>query len=459
MRISYSILFIFLIKVSFAQTIYISKNPLLEFLLNSKEKVGFVNNPGITHHFIPLTDSHINNYPQLLVKNESDLFLLVENTGRVYKLSESKENILRCERIDSTHFYGYNGHAILFTFRDTLFSFGGLGFWHRNGQLRYYDQILREWNIKHINEEIHADRQLYHHKTGDPKLYFIQFAFTNEVTGKESKDFFAVELDLQNKSNKKLGVLSQEISSLNPMAIDYQAINLPGLEGVLVNFSYGKQYLLRFQRNEVYRLVNKDLKQLFYTSSNGSALANTFQVKDSLYFTYSSDSTFQLYSKAISLNDFEKEDFPIYKRIAQEDSNHKMFISSAVLLILGVVLFIIVKKRKAINTAPIEKPEIHKTENELDFKPIELEVIRILIQNSRLGRGTNVTDINFTLGIGKKSLEVQKKTRTETINRINHTFKILHGDTRDLILRIRSEEDKRYYNYMINPEDWEKFNC
>ena len=64
-------------------------------------------------------------------------------------------------------------------------------------------------------------------------------------------------------------------------------------------------------------------------------------------------------------------------------------------------------------------------------------------------------DINFALGLGRKSLEVQKKTRTDTINRINHKFRVLTEDSRDLILRVRSELDKRFYNYVIIKEDWD----
>jgi hypothetical protein len=67
-----------------------------------------------------------------------------------------------------------------------------------------------------------------------------------------------------------------------------------------------------------------------------------------------------------------------------------------------------------------------------------------------------VEDINAMLGIGKKTIEVQKKIRTEAISRINHKFKVLTGEDLLLVERIRSEEDRRYQKYMIRSENMEK---
>jgi hypothetical protein len=60
------------------------------------------------------------------------------------------------------------------------------------------------------------------------------------------------------------------------------------------------------------------------------------------------------------------------------------------------------------------------------------------------------------LGIGRKTIEVQKKIRTEAISRVNHKFKVLTGKDLLLVERIRSEEDRRYQKYMIRNENMEK---
>ena len=53
-------------------------------------------------------------------------------------------------------------------------------------------------------------------------------------------------------------------------------------------------------------------------------------------------------------------------------------------------------------------------------------------------------------------MEIQKKIRTETLNKINHRFKLKHETDEDLIERIRSNEDKRFYRYIIREENGKK---
>jgi hypothetical protein len=80
-----------------------------------------------------------------------------------------------------------------------------------------------------------------------------------------------------------------------------------------------------------------------------------------------------------------------------------------------------------------------------------------MIVQTKKGSHFSVDDINSSLGINKKTLEIQKKIRTETINRINHKFKIKHELENDLIERIRSEEDRRFYKYIIGEANGKLF--
>ena len=77
------------------------------------------------HHFVN----------DILIKNKLGLFAIVDNTGRLYKIHSMGEEI-KFERIDSTFYSGYNSGAFNFSFRDTIFSMGGYGFWRWNGHLR-----------------------------------------------------------------------------------------------------------------------------------------------------------------------------------------------------------------------------------------------------------------------------------------------------------------------------------
>ncbi len=89
----------------------------------------------------------------------------------------------------------------------------------------------------------------------------------------------------------------------------------------------------------------------------------------------------------------------------------------------------------------------------IDFNEQEKNLINFLIEKSNINTLVSVEELNFSLGISKKTLEIQKRTRTETIHRINHKFRLKYDIDKDFIDRVRAEEDKRYYNYIINKEN------
>ena len=61
-----------------------------------------------------------------------------------------------------------------------------------------------------------------------------------------------------------------------------------------------------------------------------------------------------------------------------------------------------------------------------------------------------VDELNTCLGIKKKTIEIQKRVRTEAINRINHKFNINNNIETIFIERLRSNDDRRFFNYTIN---------
>jgi len=74
----------------------------------------------------------------------------------------------------------------------------------------------------------------------------------------------------------------------------------------------------------------------------------------------------------------------------------------------------------------------------------------ILIALSTINSFLTANELNSCLGIKKKTIEIQKRVRTEAINRINHKFNINHNLEIIFIERVRSNDDRRFFNYIIN---------
>ena len=88
------------------------------------------------------------------------------------------------------------------------------------------------------------------------------------------------------------------------------------------------------------------------------------------------------------------------------------------------------------------------------FSEIESELIKkIIINNSLYNKKTNVEEINVLLGVANKSIDIQKKKRSDIISSINNKYCIL-VNRKDIFLinRIRVENDRRVYEYFISPD-------
>ena len=96
---------------------------------------------------------YIKGIHQFLLRNRNGLYMLVDGTGRLYKIERGKDGI-NYKRLDSTRFFGYNFGFVPFSYNDSIYSFGGYGFWKFNGQLRVFIDKRREWALTKLNTEI-----------------------------------------------------------------------------------------------------------------------------------------------------------------------------------------------------------------------------------------------------------------------------------------------------------------
>lgn len=104
--------------------------------------------------------------------------------------------------------------------------------------------------------------------------------------------------------------------------------------------------------------------------------------------------------------------------------------------------------------------KIERSQTELDepdtfilFNELEKTVITQIIEKSKNQEPFTVYELNIVLGVKNKSIEIQKKIRTEAIIRINHKFNVNFNMDTVFIERVRSIEDRRYFNYFINEEN------
>ena len=436
------ILFFFLYSInSYSQTYWIKSNPFLDSLYSWDKENSQITNTQY-NHFLPVTVNNVDEN-QFIIKNKKGLYILIDGTGQVYKAINKTNNQIAFTRIDSTKHYGNNYSAFNFSYHDTLFSFGGYGFWHLNGQLRYFNDGY-EWNVQKLNQEFPTGKNGAFLNPATSLVYSIQTNIGNDIAFEiDPKTYQLLELNLKTKKIKSLGRLNNEVSKISQLEF---FIGLPSLNSVLY-ISDNQYFLLNYQNNRVYKLINQTVYDAFHRNAN--RVSNTFESGGRIYFTEFPNLNLQ--SVPISMNDFALESFQIYEPINQ---TNYWIIGVIGFIIISVGVYYVFRKGNK-SHLPIQNIQTKMEEspiNENDFSPIEQHLINLILSNSEKGLFVTVDQINNTLGLSKKSVEIQKKIRGESINKINHKFKIIFDSELDLIIRNRSENDRRYYNYIITKE-------
>jgi hypothetical protein len=285
------------------------------------------------------------------------------------------------------------------------------------------------------------------------EIYYLQIPLTNYATNISTDGYLIYKLNLKSRSNIKLGNINTHFLNLFPVGKQYNFVQIPSLKSVLVNFNGSNQYLFDFENNKAYKLTSPEIQKVFFGNSKDIYAINTFEINNWLYYTRSNDPTMQLDSVKISMDDFT----PMNTGFYEPERNNKIFYQAGIIvaLVAGVIIFIRHRRKKKQELSAKDDNSIESSDT-YSFKSIEIDLIEKIYNRSLEGKSYSVEDINAALGLSKKSLEIQKKIRTETINRINHRFKIIFNSEDELIERIRLEEDRRFYKYIISEENGKK---
>lgn len=428
--------------LTIAQTFIVESTPTLDFLYTTNYDIGLVSNTEKQPIFSVIVG---NNHSEIkLIKNRKGLYALVDGTGQVYKATNLVDNKVTFTRIDSTKFFGHNYGAINFSYKDVLYSFGGYGFWHIHGQLSSFTEG-NEWSIEKINKEYRTIYKYFSYNPKSARLYYIEFPRVEENTKEVFEETSVIEFDIKNKKNKIVGLLNPKLN----FNWRYFSINTPSLNGI-ISYDSGEIFLFQFSENKIYKLINNEIKHKLGGKA-GTEIINTFEHNGIIYYSYSNDTT--LRKLPIRLNDFVLVDYPIYSTVVWNNNYWIVLIISgfAILLIL-----ILIYKKNSIKgkTIQIQEEQIYNPDlSSNEFNDIEISIINKLIEKSNNNSYLNVDEFNAFLGIKKKTIEIQKRVRTEAINRINHKFNVKFNVETVFIERVRSNEDRRYFNYKINNEN------
>lgn len=82
----------------------------------------------------------------------------------------------------------------------------------------------------------------------------------------------------------------------------------------------------------------------------------------------------------------------------------------------------------------------------------ERSLVVFLLEQSQNGEMVTIDQLNKLLGVSMKNSDVQKRSRSDMINSTNQKLALILEEPRPVIIKQRSEFDKRSFEYTIEPD-------
>ena len=372
------------------------------------------------------------------------LVLHFGRSGKLYRMEDRGDSLLYFVRMDRTVNYNYNIGSYLFYSQGSIYELGGYGFWKSNGLLRKYTYVNKEWDIAPTSREVHVpliggNKYYAWTDTGGRFVYVPYQTIINDGLLATDNgiliDPVSYRLDVKRGVWEEMGVITE--NALNMFKSANWSCH-PSERGLLLGFTKGIYYV-DFLSNRISFVSDPSLMQTLLRMQDNSLS----------YFhngwVYSFNASTYVYD---SLQVDTKRFVPTGDVIWRKPFPYDVFAGIALFgLILGGLIFYRYRRNNRVVTSPLTVPldSVHP------FTETEQSLLQLLLNRSEKSLTANITDINYVLGVKDKSPGMQKKVRSDVMNNLNEKYAFVTRQKEPLVHSIRSESDKRYFEYFINP--------
>jgi len=382
---------------------------------------------------------------QTAIKAGEDIYVKFDNTGTLFKLIELNDSIAKFKRFDKTVNFNYCNGAVNFNVGNEIYNYGGYGFWKNNGLIRKFDPKSGEWSV--IKTNIEVPQQLFETTNSwfDYKSNLLYTAYQVDVNAalKDNEVMYgkitpiSYVFDLKKKDWNVLGESTSKAIEL----LKAGRLSLSTNSGLML-LGYEQLYLFDFSNNEILQYDDNVFAQLYMRITDNNFV---FHLGNKLYsvdkFTAAIDSV------ELDLQHFKKIGAKIYSPI--KDYTWAFVLGGVALLFLSYLSIKTIIDRRI---AKLKSTTLETKNFKFEFSDIEKSLIHMLLEKSKSNQTATINEINYILGVKDKNIGLQKKVRSEVFNAVNEKFKLISDWDEPLVQSIRSENDKRYFEYMIRKD-------
>lgn len=359
--------------------------------------------------------------------------LSIPGTQQVYHLNLTK---LTLKRLDKSFYRGYNFQAIQYLRNDTLFSHGGVGFWHANNVLTYFTLKAKEWEMSSApdaNGPRWMEQKFGGYDSNREILSIIEFPALYE-TKNQIKSYRYFEKDIRKNQWKLLG------------EVNIKLIQELGIKRFESNFLNGNYY---FSNGAPILVWADPVTNSIYQANVVISMFDTnfeFAFRNGYIFSYrrlnaptNKDVIFKIDSISIEkLKSLSTRKGPFY--IEPCPTELYGYGAAAILILTAGGIYAYRKRKPQKVQDSIAEP--------LDGLPTGAS--EFLNACLHYPKGHTFSSQHFTemMGYGSYAYETQRQVRAKLIKGINSYF-WAHYRMDDVIVRQTANDDKRFSVYLI----------
>ena len=422
---------------SFGQEIYIDTESNYSFNKNNEELLIFKKDSVSIYDvnsFHLLEKKEITSPPNFdfsvyHILDKEPIHFVEINGGKVYQLNNDT-----IQRIDNSYTHKMTWDSNLFTYNDTIYRYGGYGFWTTNNKLTFYDTVTNEWQIiSSVNGIYPKGSCSSFYKILNDKLYIIGGEKVNpEDLNQRINNDEIWSFDFKAKKWENIGLLNQNIKYSNNSFELNGNIFSPTYEFILevdLKNSLLKEYALDPIIQKTIYGVNKP-----------------FVHKDNIYLWIQYDSGLKLVkTKLDALN------FNLINEQALVKNNYIVVLK--LLIVIACIIFLIflfsIKKKYKENSNKLlfKNNKVFIKDNFTNINADENKLLTLLINND-----FSITNENLVNNFYNADLDRSQNIRNinKFISDLNLKLKTMLNSNNDILYKTVNPLDKRMKIVMLN---------
>jgi len=400
-----------------------------------------------------------------LLKKKDTIYLQLMGSGRLYQIQKQGKGIYNLIRLDSTFYAGSNFGCINLLYKDTLFQFGGTGFWNIKNHFTFYSKKTHEWEFFTTKQPLPVyqspEKGIIHYTDQEKgKLYLsnsinrLEFPASLNTSLTDTCSVF----DFKEKTWKNLGRINPRLKEIAEKSTDLKTIFGP----YIVFHSDLEIYWLNFSTNQFGKLVKDkqaEFREKWLKIYKGKPEYMFQFVMGNQFYLIRIENNGELQYESIELDnkDFNDSDAqPIYSNnfintLLRNIEPGRPIIGNVFIVLLVLLLYSFYNKHIQKKKTPMEVQSILYKNFYSALTAVEKELIQAIYELQIKQEQISIKTINKIMGVQQKDTITQNKSRSDYFLRINQKFKLATRASELLIVKQREETDKRIYNYNINP--------